>query len=139
MPMKADGQDLDALMDGWVEGDEHIYPLAVQYEDTDAAGIVYHANYISYAERGRTALLRLMGVNMNTLIDRGEIEIRDASHLWGADAVDTEAKLKEELGSPNYRVASIGQSPIFRYSTKKLKSKSSAGLPSRSRMKRRTM
>ena len=30
-------------------------------------------------------------------LDRGEIELRDASHLWGVDAVDTEAKLKEEL------------------------------------------
>ena len=44
------------------------------------------------------------------LIDRGKIELRDASHLWGVDAVDTEAKLKEELGSPHYRVATIGQS-----------------------------
>jgi aldehyde:ferredoxin oxidoreductase len=44
------------------------------------------------------------------LIDRGKIELRDASHLWGVDAVDTEAKLKEELGSSHYRVASIGQS-----------------------------
>ncbi|MBW1685309.1 MAG: aldehyde ferredoxin oxidoreductase, partial [Deltaproteobacteria bacterium] len=44
------------------------------------------------------------------LIDRGEIELRDASHLWGVDAVDTEARLKEELGSPHYRVATIGQS-----------------------------
>jgi len=44
------------------------------------------------------------------LIDRGKIEIKHASHLWGRDAVETEAALKEELGSANYRVATIGQS-----------------------------
>jgi len=65
--------DLDAVMDGWVEGDTHVYPLMVQYEDTDAAGIVYHANYISFAERARTALLRLMGIDMNGLITRGDL------------------------------------------------------------------
>ena len=44
------------------------------------------------------------------LIDRSQIEIRDAGHLWGRDAVETEAALKEQLGSPHYRVAAIGQS-----------------------------
>ncbi len=44
------------------------------------------------------------------LIDRGKIELRDASHLWGRDAVEAEAALKDELGSPHYRVATIGQS-----------------------------
>jgi aldehyde:ferredoxin oxidoreductase len=42
------------------------------------------------------------------LLDRGKIELRDAGHLWGRDAVETEAALKEDLGSPNYRVAAIG-------------------------------
>jgi len=41
------------------------------------------------------------------LIDRGRIEIKDASHLWGLDAVETEARLKEEFGA-HYRVAAIG-------------------------------
>jgi len=43
------------------------------------------------------------------LVDRGTIELRDAGHLWGLDAIDTEARLKEELGSTRYRVATIGQ------------------------------
>ena len=34
-------------VDGWVDGDAHYYPLLVQFEDTDAGGIVYHANYLS--------------------------------------------------------------------------------------------
>jgi aldehyde:ferredoxin oxidoreductase len=43
------------------------------------------------------------------LVDRGQIELRDAGHLWGLDAVDAEAQLKEKLGNPHYRVAVIGQ------------------------------
>lgn len=41
--------------------------VRVYYEDTDAAGIVYHASYLRFAERGRTELLRGMGVDHRTL------------------------------------------------------------------------
>ena len=36
-------------------------PLRVYYEDTDAAGLVYYANYLKFAERGRTELMRELG------------------------------------------------------------------------------
>jgi acyl-CoA thioester hydrolase len=36
--------------------------LRVYYQDTDAGGIVYHANYLNFAERGRTEALREMGI-----------------------------------------------------------------------------
>ena len=39
----------------------HIYPVRVYYEDTDVAGIVYYANYLKYAERARTEMLRDLG------------------------------------------------------------------------------
>ena len=39
----------------------HIFPLRVYFEDTDSGGIVYYANYLKYAERARTELLRCMG------------------------------------------------------------------------------
>ena len=39
----------------------HSFPLRVYYEDTDAAGMVYHANYLKYAERGRSEMLRSLG------------------------------------------------------------------------------
>ncbi len=45
----------------------HVLPIRVYYEDTDAAGIVYHANYLRYAERARTEMLRLAGVDQTTL------------------------------------------------------------------------
>ncbi len=37
------------------------YPLRVYYQDTDAGGVVYHANYLGFAERARTEALREMG------------------------------------------------------------------------------
>lgn len=39
----------------------HELPVRVYYEDTDAGGIVYHASYIRFAERGRTEMLRTAG------------------------------------------------------------------------------
>ena len=42
-------------------GKPHTLPLRVYYEDTDAAGIVYHANYLKFAERGRSEMLRGLG------------------------------------------------------------------------------
>ena len=50
-----------------IEGGEHVLSIRVYYEDTDAAGIVYYANYLKYAERARTEMLRLMGVEQSEL------------------------------------------------------------------------
>jgi acyl-CoA thioester hydrolase len=40
----------------------HRFPVRVYYEDTDAGGVVYHANYLRFAERARTEALRDLGV-----------------------------------------------------------------------------
>jgi acyl-CoA thioester hydrolase len=49
-------------LDGLTRADGvHVYPVRVFYEDTDAGGIVYHANYLRFMERARTSLLRLAG------------------------------------------------------------------------------
>ena len=45
-----------------------IFPIRVYYEDTDAGGIVYHANHIKFAERGRTELLRSLGYDHNLVM-----------------------------------------------------------------------
>ena len=45
----------------------HILPLRVYYEDTDAGGIVYHANYLRFMERGRTEFLRELGHDLAAL------------------------------------------------------------------------
>src|SRR5260221_14479866 len=52
----------DPLPDG-----VHRFALRVYYEDTDAAGIVYHPNYLKFAERARTELLRLLGFEQEQL------------------------------------------------------------------------
>ncbi len=38
-------------------GKVHILPIRIYYEDTDLSGVVYHANYLRYMERGRTEYL----------------------------------------------------------------------------------
>lgn len=54
---------------GRFEGREHRLPVRVYYEDTDFTGLVYHANYVRYFERGRSDCLRLMGVGHAELLD----------------------------------------------------------------------
>lgn len=46
---------------------EHVFPVRVYYEDTDAGGVVYHANYLRFAERARTELMRDFGVDHQRL------------------------------------------------------------------------
>lgn len=48
----------------------HHYPVRVYFEDTDAGGVVYHANYLRYAERGRTEALRAAGMPHAALMER---------------------------------------------------------------------
>jgi len=48
-------------MSGTASVPRHTMPLRVYYEDTDAAGIVYYANYLKFAERGRTEMMRELG------------------------------------------------------------------------------
>ena len=55
-------------LDGWFDGDTHGYCLRVQYEDTDVGGITYHAQYLAFAERARSAYLRLLGVDQSSLL-----------------------------------------------------------------------
>jgi len=57
---------------GWFEGREHRLPVRVYYEDTDFTGVVYHANYARYFERGRSDFLRLAGVHHNELAARDD-------------------------------------------------------------------
>lgn len=44
------------------------FPIRIYYEDTDAGGIVYYANYLKFAERARTELLREYGIEQQTLM-----------------------------------------------------------------------
>ena len=54
---------------GYFEGKVHILPISIYYEDTDLSGMVYHANYLRYMERGRTEFFRLAGISRARLED----------------------------------------------------------------------
>ena len=55
---------------GWFEGREHRLAVRVYYEDTDFTGVVYHANYLRFFERGRSDYLRVAGVSHTALLER---------------------------------------------------------------------
>ena len=51
----------------------HILPIKVYYEDTDAQGVVYYANYLKFFERARTEFLREIGYEQKNLMEQGAI------------------------------------------------------------------
>ena len=53
---------------GHIQRGVHYMPLRVYYEDTDASGIVYYANYLRFIERARTDLMRLVGISHSDLM-----------------------------------------------------------------------
>ena len=54
-------------LDGSIRDGRHHMQIRVYYEDTDFSGIVYHANYLRFMERGRTNHLRMMGAEQHAL------------------------------------------------------------------------
>jgi acyl-CoA thioester hydrolase len=82
---------------GVFEGREHRLPIRIYYEDTDFTGVVYHANYVRYFERGRSDFLRLAGVSHTELaaadvafvITRLEIDFKRAARVDDALLVRT--------------------------------------------------
>ena len=53
----------------------HQFPIRVYYEDTDAGGVVYHANYLKFAERARTEALRQVGISQQELLATHKIAV----------------------------------------------------------------
>lgn len=80
-------------------GREHQLPIRIYYEDTDFTGLVYHANYVRYFERGRSDFLRVAGVSHSDLlsneaptafvITRIEIDFRRPARIDDALTVHT--------------------------------------------------
>lgn len=70
------------------------WPVRVYYEDTDAAGIVYHANYLRFMERARTEWLRALGFEQDALrLEYGVVFV-----ITGSDvAYLRAARFNEEL------------------------------------------
>ena len=60
------------ILDGEIRDGRHHMQVRVYYEDTDFSGIVYHANYLRFMERGRTNHLRLMGAQQHALFEQAQ-------------------------------------------------------------------
>lgn len=84
----------------------HLLRARVYYEDTDAGGVVYHANYLRFAERGRTEYLRDLGISQSELSDaegvffvvrRSVIDFRLPARL--DDALEIATRIAETKGA----------------------------------------
>jgi acyl-CoA thioester hydrolase len=59
---------------GRIEGQTHVLPVRVYFEDTDCGGVVYHANFLKFCERGRSDFIRLLGIEAKDLADPAQGE-----------------------------------------------------------------
>ena len=75
-------------LDGELKDGRHTQVVRVYYEDTDFTGIVYHANYLRYMERGRTNYLRLIGADHRLLFEQTEKEAPGFAFVVRAMTID---------------------------------------------------
>ncbi len=69
---ESDWPDLAGRLVGSGAARAHVLPVRVYFEDTDFSGLVYHASYVRWCERGRSDFLRLLGNDHNALIQGSE-------------------------------------------------------------------
>ncbi len=88
----------DAPLSGRIVRGVHILPVRVHWEDTDAGGIVYHASHLRFMERGRSEMLRVLGIDqvalradhgINYVVTRIEIDYRLPGALDMALRIET--------------------------------------------------
>ena len=75
-------------LDGEIRSGLHHQQVRVYYEDTDFSGIVYHASYLRFMERGRTNYLRLIGADHRALFEAAEKEAPGFSFVVRHIAID---------------------------------------------------
>ena len=75
-------------LDGAIVDGKHVMQVRVYYEDTDFTGIVYHANYLRFMERGRTNYLRLLGADQHALFAEAQSEALGFSFVVRAMQLD---------------------------------------------------
>ena len=90
-----------------MSGALHRFPVRVYYEDTDFSGVVYHASYLRFLERGRTEMLRDLGVDQASLfaadpplgfaVARMEIDFRRPARM--DDLLEVETRVVEVGGA----------------------------------------
>jgi acyl-CoA thioester hydrolase len=77
-----------SVLDGVIRDGRHHMKVRVYYEDTDFSGIVYHANYLRFMERGRTNHLRLMGAEQHALFEQAQAETPGFAFVVRSMALD---------------------------------------------------
>ena len=95
-----------SALSGQIENGDHRLPIRVYYEDTDTAGIVYYANYLKFAERARTEMLRLAGINQSEMAKRYGMAfaVRDCAIDFRAparldDLIEVRSRFTELVGA----------------------------------------
>jgi acyl-CoA thioester hydrolase len=94
--------ELDTPYRGGFIGPEHHFALSVYFEDTDAYGIVYYANYLKFMERARSDFLRAVGV------DQAE-ELRRSGSAYAVVEVDIRYRRPARLGDDLLVVSTVDQ------------------------------
>jgi len=77
-----------SALDGEIRDGRHHLPVRVYYEDTDFSGVVYHASYLRFMERGRTNYLRLLGADQRALFDQAATEAPGFAFVVRAMQID---------------------------------------------------
>jgi acyl-CoA thioester hydrolase len=93
---------LDTPYRGGFVGPEHHFALSIYFEDTDAYGIVYYANYLKFMERARSDFLRAVGV------DQGE-ELRRSGSAYAVVEVDIRYRKPARLGDDVVVISTVEQ------------------------------
>jgi acyl-CoA thioester hydrolase len=89
-------------------GVRHIFPLSIYWEDTDAGGIVYYANYLKFTERARTDMLRGIGINQQSMMqEEGVNFVVRACEIEYLKPAKMEDDLKIETRLTDMRGASL--------------------------------
>ena len=90
----------------------HLWHVRVYYEDVDLAGVVYHANYLRYAERARSEMVRAAGIDQAAMREDGLVFVVTrlvADYLRPArydDVLDVETRL-ERVGRARFTMAQV--------------------------------
>ena len=92
--------DLDTPYRGGFAGSEHRFALTVYFEDTDAYGIVYYANYLRFMERARSDMIRAVGVDQMA-------ELAASGSAYAVVEVDIRYKKPARLGEDVVVVSSV--------------------------------
>jgi acyl-CoA thioester hydrolase len=106
---------LTAHLDGEIRDGRHHMQVRVYYEDTDFSGIVYHANYLRFMERGRTNHLRLMGAEQHALFADAETETTGFAFVVRSMTLDflKPARMDDVLDIVTWPVAVKGASIVL--------------------------